>query len=277
MYKKIAVAVAFSPTCQALISEALRLQSLFDSELLLIHVGKNDDEEQKKMDDILRKASLAKDKTKLIWKSGNNTADIILEVCLKEKVDLLVAGALRKENLYGYYIGSIARKILRKSNCSVLMLTNPSLKPNSFNKVVIQAGASSVPQRALSIGCQLAKMEESSIVHIVREVKLLGLSMALASEETEDEYGKTKKNIVNEEVIEVERKLKGLDTEGLRLNIKVTAGKPGHELSNFVQKIHADLLIMQGLDRKMKFIDRIFRQDLEHIMSNLPTNLLIVH
>ena len=39
MYKRIGVAVAFSPRCEAIIGEAARLQKLYDAELILIHIG----------------------------------------------------------------------------------------------------------------------------------------------------------------------------------------------------------------------------------------------
>ncbi|BDD11257.1 hypothetical protein FUAX_36890 [Fulvitalea axinellae] len=276
MYNKIAVAVAFSPRCEAMVFEAARLRKVFESELLLIHVGRHNERDEKYLHEVMGKAGLDENNCELIWKEGVTTTTI-LSVCISENVDLLVAGALTKENLVRHYIGSIARKILRRANCSVLMLTEPSVKPKPFSKIVIQAGAGPAPRKALMDGCELAKVENSGIVHIVREISLYSLSMVVAGEGSENEYGETRKHIVHQEIQEVHRKLERIDTEGLRINIKVTAGKPGHELANFVRRSHADLLVMQGMDREMGLWDRIFRRDLEHIMSNLPSNLLIVH
>ena len=39
MFRKIALAIAFSPRMEALIAESKRLKDLFQAELLLIHVG----------------------------------------------------------------------------------------------------------------------------------------------------------------------------------------------------------------------------------------------
>ena len=39
-FKKIAVAVAFSPRCEALLAEARQLQDKLNAQMLFIHVGK---------------------------------------------------------------------------------------------------------------------------------------------------------------------------------------------------------------------------------------------
>ncbi|MCG8475589.1 MAG: universal stress protein [Cytophagales bacterium] len=275
MYKKIAVAVALSPTCEALLAEAHRIQQLFDSELLLIHVGKFNEKEDQELRRIIRKVGIAEDHSAFLWKEGN-TAEMILKACISEKVDLLIAGALKKENLYRYYMGSIARRILRKADCSVLMLVKPSRKPKPFRRIVIQAGNDVVPAHALIDGLELGK-KEKAWVHIVREVPLYGLSMSIASEGSEQEYGEIKKRLVSHELHEVESKLEHIDTRGARVNIKVGAGRPGHVVAEYAEKNNADLLIMRGLERKLDLLDRFLRRDLEYIIANLPTNLLIVH
>ena len=276
MYKKIGLALAFSPRCGALLLEAIRIQSIFNAELILIHVGEKNSQNESFLNEALTNAGIDKQNTKVIWEQGNTT-NTILSICEREKVELLVAGALEKENLFRYYIGSVARTILRKANCSVLVITKPSLNPKPFKKIVVQAGASDeIPILALKTGCDIAKIEQTSL-HIIREIQMYGLSMAIASEKPEIEYSETKKQIVNKEIRGVTKALKDLETDGLKINIKITAGKPGHELYKFIEKIDAELLVMQGMNRELSLFDRIFRQDLEYIMTNLPSNLLIVH
>ena len=275
MYKKIGLALAFSPRCGALLLEAIRIQSIFKSELILIHVGEQNPQNETFLNEALNSAGIDKANTKVIWEQGNTT-NTILAICEREKVDLLVAGALEKENLFRYYIGSIARTILRKANCSVLVITKPSLDPKPFQKVVVQAGSNQIPVLALETACKIAKIENTSL-HVIREVPLYGFSMAIASEKPEIEYGETRKQIVNKEIADVNEVLNKINTDNLRVNIKVAAGKPGHELYKHVEKINSKLIVMQGMDRELSLLDRIFRQDLEYIMGNLPANLLIVH
>ena len=63
--------------------------------------------------------------------------DVILSSTVEKNVDLLIIGALKKENFLKYYLGSIARKITRKANCSVLLLINPSKERVPCKHIVV--------------------------------------------------------------------------------------------------------------------------------------------
>lgn len=45
---------------------------------------------------------------RVVWREGK-PAERILEVREEEELDLLLLGALRKEKLYAYYLGTLAR------------------------------------------------------------------------------------------------------------------------------------------------------------------------
>ena len=62
-----------------------------------------------------------------------------------------------------------------------------------------------------------------------------------------------------------------------KINIKVIAGKSGHEIVKFSQKSNADLLIMNAPDHKLGLLDRVFPHHHEIVMADLPCNLLILH
>lgn len=275
MYKKIGVAVAFSPRCEAIIGEAARLQKLFDAELILIHVGEVKPDEKEYLDELVETTEVNKDKLKIIWESGN-PAKKILSVGRKQKIDLLVAGALQKETVVKFYFGSIARTLIRKSRCSILMLINPSTPPTTFKRIVINGTEGDNYSETIKRGIQLAKLEKSKRVHIFKGIKLFGLSMALAGEEeTEHDQEETRREIVGNEIEEIENILKEIDTEGLKVNIKVASGKPGFELRKFTHRVHADLLVVKSPGHRLNFLDRIFPHYLELIMEDLPSNLLI--
>ncbi|MCE7056594.1 universal stress protein [Algoriphagus sp. AGSA1] len=274
MYNKVALAIAFSPRMEALISETKRLVQLFGSELILIHIGKKTEELEMKLDEIIVNAGLDKLKTKLIWKEGK-PVKMIVQACREEDADLLVAGALKREKMLTYYMGSVGRKVIRKSPCSVLTLINPQITPNKFSKVVINGTQLEVTPRVIEQGLKFCQIEETSQVHILNEIKLYGLRMATASEGSEDEVSNTRRKLVQEEIKYVQEILDGLDQTGLRINIKVTAGKWAVELVRYCESINADLLIMGNSDSHT-FIDRLFPHDLEEVLTELPCNLLII-
>lgn len=274
MYSKVALAIAFSPRMEALIAEARRLIGLFQGELVLIHVGVKTPELEAALDKILERHCSDLKRIKTIWKEGK-PAKTILQTCEEEQVNLLVLGALKKEGLFTYYLGSVARKVIRKSPCSVLTLIDPKIETTRFSKVVINGTQLEITPRVIEKGLKFCQVEEASQIHILNEIKLYGLQMATAGEGSEDEVSTTRRKLVQEEIKYVQEILDGLDQTGLRINIKVTAGKWAVELVRYCESIEADLLIMGDSDGST-FFDRLFPHDLEEILTEIPCNLLIV-
>ena len=274
MFKKIALAIAFSPRMEALICEAKRLKDIFDSELVLIHVGDRTQDSESVIIDIIKKHGINNEKVKIVWEKGN-PAKRIIQACKEENVDLLVAGALKKEGFFKYYIGSVARKIIRKSSCSVLMLIEPLEKPTPFERVVINGTQHDHTPFVIQKGLDWCKKDMAKHVFLVNEIKMYGMQMATAGEGGEEEISNTRRKLVAEEVAYVENILKNLDKGDLKVHIKITCGKWAIELARFAEDIKADLLVV-GDEGKLGFLDRLFPHDLEDILSDLPCNLLIV-
>ena len=123
-FNKIGIGVTFSPNLKANIYEASRLALMFDSELILIHVGEKSDDKETQFHSILKSFIKNGLDYKIVFKPGN-PVDAILFACEENKIDLLILGALQRENFLKYYVGSIARKITRKVQCSILLLIKP--------------------------------------------------------------------------------------------------------------------------------------------------------
>lgn len=274
MYQKIALAIAFSPRMEALIAEAQKLIQIFEGELILIHVGTKTPELEAQLAEVLSRHCGDLHRIKTIWKEGK-PAKTILKTCEEEGVDLLVLGALKKEGLLTYYVGSVARKVIRKSKCSVLTLIEPKIETTHFSKVVINGTELEITPRIIEKGLKFCQAEKSNQVHILNEIKMYGFQMATAAEGTETEVATTRRKLVQDEIQYVQNILDNLEPNELKINIKVTAGKWAVELVRFCESIESDLLIM-GVDQGFSFIDRIFPHDIEDVLIELPCNLLIV-
>jgi len=268
--------MAFSPTAEAMLAEAARWRSIYQATLILIHVGDHGPAEDEQMNNLLQKTGLSSTSVKICWEKGS-PAKGILTVCQREKIDLLIAGALKKENLVHYYIGTIARKIMRKADCSFLMITNPSTQPAVYKNIVVNAEDSPYVTEAISAACYLGMKEHSSWVHIVRELKMYGLTMAAADQCTEEEYDDMRQHLVKDEIDKVEDLLSRIPHDQLKVNIKMVSGKAGFELSKFAQRKNADLLIVGAPRRRFSLFDRVFPHDLEYIFGDMPCNLLVIH
>ncbi len=275
MFKRIGLALAFSPTCKALLMEAVRLRDLFDAELILIHVGIKDDRSQKQMNELVSFAGLEAGNFKLIWKSGE-PAGTIIEVCKEEAMDLLIAGALRHENLLKYYVGSIALKILRHAPCSLLILIEPKVKAIRYRCVAIESEDLTPTSRVLAAGAAMATLKKADHLYFVREAKLYALGLSVLSEYSREEISGMRKNMLQQEFEKVEERVAQLDLKGTPFNIKIISGKTGYELRKYASHIHADLLVLGAVKKRLNFIDRLFTNNLEFIFEDIPCNLLVV-
>ena len=276
-FKKIGVAIAFSPRIRAVLAEAARLKILWNTELLVIHVGVHTEKEEKLLQEHLSAVGLTEEHAvTVVWETGK-PSDRIIATCNKHDVDLLIAGALKKEKLIQYYLGTVARKILRKANCSVLMLTVPKEKPEPFQHLVVNAEDSPYVEQALYAATFIGKNDHSKWLHVVREIKMYGLSMSASDQVSEAEYEDLRQGLVSDQIAEVQKIFQRIPYEGLKLNIKLIAGKGGFELAQFAQRKQADLLIVSGSPRRFSLFDRVFPNDLEYLFADLPCNLLMIH
>lgn len=276
VFNRIALAVAFSPTASAMLAETSRLAKFYGSELLLIHVGKKNRESEDQMSALLQNQGLHPQEVTVEWHDGD-PARVLKNICRSAAADLLVTGALKRENLVRYYVGSVARKVLRNAQCSVLTIVNPSPTPRPWKNIVVNAEDSPFVEAAIHTAFDLARLTERAWVHIVREVKLYGLTMAARDQFTEQEYEDARQQLVRQEIEKVEAMLQRIPHESVKVNIKVVSGKSGFELPRFAERKNADLLIVGAPARTASFLDRIFVHDMEYILADLPCNLLVVH
>jgi nucleotide-binding universal stress UspA family protein len=276
-FLKIAVAIAFSPRIRAILAETARLKILWNSELTIIHVGDKTEKEEILLQEHLTAVGLPNSPdVKVFWERGK-PSERILARCKKENVDLLIAGALKKEKLIQYYLGTVARRILRKANCSVLMLIDPKPEPAPFQNIVVNAENSNYVFEALRCATMIAQADKANWLHVVREIKMYGLTMSASEHYSEEEYEKVRQSLVRDEVASVQQLFQKIPHQGVRLNIKLVAGKSGFELSKFAQRKDADLLVVGASQRRFYLFDRIFPHDLEYIFGDLPCNLLVVN
>src|ERR1019366_907496 len=96
-FETIAVAVSFSPRCLPVLAEAKRLSDLLGASLVLIHIGIKTSNKEQKLDELMNQVGIDARKSRVIWMEGD-PVETILKLCKLNIVDLLIIGALVKEN-----------------------------------------------------------------------------------------------------------------------------------------------------------------------------------
>ncbi|MCW3084213.1 MAG: hypothetical protein JWP12_1579 [Bacteroidetes bacterium] len=275
-FETIAVAISFSPRCEFILAEAKRFSTILGSSLLLLHIGEKNAEKEQQLDKMMADAGIDANHTRVIWMEGE-PVDTILKLCKLNIVDLLILGALEKENFLKFYIGSIARSISRKAKCSVLLLTNPNTTPQKFKKIVVNGVENAKTIHTINTSLYLAKNFHVKEVTIVNEVDVPGLAMAIADDSTAPQTKEIKKSFTEESEETLQMVLEKCDASDVQVANKTIKGKPGYAISKFAKDKKADLLVINSPDTQLNVFDRIFTHDIEYILADLPCNVLIVH
>jgi nucleotide-binding universal stress UspA family protein len=275
-FETIAVAISFSPRCQNVLVEAKRLSDACGATLLLLHIGEKTNEKEQQLEEMMNKVDINPNLSRVIWMEGE-PVDTILKLCKLNIVDLLVLGALEKENLLKFYIGSIARNISRKAKCSVLLLTNSGDEPQKFKKIVVNGVDNPKTIHTINTSLYLAKKLKVKDVTIVNEIDVPGLAMAIADDSTAPQTREIKKNFADESEETLQIILDKCDVGNVKVIDKIVKGKPGYAISKYAKDKKADLLVINSPDTNLNLLDRIFTHDIEYILADLPCNVLIVH
>lgn len=274
MIHKIAIGIAFSPNLKANLFEAIRTANMFGATLIGIHVGEKNNEKESKLSNLLKVAPTLKKGLQTIWKQGK-PVDVILNTCAQEKVDLLILGALQKENLYKYYVGSIARKITRKAPCSVLLLIKPSIDRIPCKHIVVNGLKEDKTPETIKYAFDVSKNLQCKRITIVEEVSQTELEVKVSDDASLRKATIKKERINTREEIRVKSILKDIDIEDIIVKTQSIFGRRGYSIGHYAKVKRADLLIMNA-PVKNSILDRIFPHDIEYILSELPTDVLIV-
>ena len=273
-FDKLLIGIAFSPNLKSNIFEAVRLANMFDAELVGVHVGTKSDEKKIALNTLLSEADALKKPFKTIWKEGN-PVNVILETTISEKIDLLILGAIQKENLFKYYVGSIARKITRKAPCSVLLLIKPSIIRVACKHIVVNGLQEEKTEETIKTAFQISNFLQCNKITIVEEVSQAELHVKVSDDKTLRKANIAKERLSTREDQRVKHILETIDNKNITVKTQSIFGKRGYSIGHYAKVKRADLLIMNA-PNKLGFFDRIFPHDIEYILSELPTDVLIV-
>lgn len=274
-FETIAVALAFSPRLEAVLSEARQLADTFKAGLLLIHVGKRSSEKEATLRDMCTNLGMDSE-VQIIWGSGDPVTTL-LEICKQHMVDLLILGARRRESVFRYYLGSVARGLSRRAKCSILLLTEPEISGTSFHKVVVDCIDHPKTPHTLNTAIYFADGVGAPEIRAVREVDPEGLAMVMSVDSTTSESDQLKEHLSADSEEKLQILLAATPKTGPVVVTAVLFGRPGFAIRKYAEECQADLLVINSPDGRYRLMDRIFTHDLEYILEHLPCSMLIVH
>ena len=276
-FKTIGIGVAFSPNLKANLYEAARLSVFFNSKLVLIHVGEASDDKILTLKIILNAFKKDSLEYEVIFKPGN-PVNVILNASEEKNIDLLIIGAAKREKLFTYYVGSIARKITRKAKCSLLLLINPSIERLPCQHIVVNGLEDPKTEQTIATAFYIGSKLKAEKLTIVEEIKQNQIAVNVDDDKSLRKAQIIKERISNRERSRINHIIEDVPeefTKNIVIKSQPIFGTQGYSIGHYAQIARADLLVMNA-PTKMTFWDRLFPHDIEHILTELPTDVLII-
>ena len=264
MYRRVGVATTFSPRFLAVLAEAGRVSRSIAAPLCLIHADEFTPEKEERFRSALQDLKL--DREAAIRFEPGEPAEAILKVQREEQIDLLVAGAMETESVHRNFTGDVARELLRRAPCDLLLYTEPSANPKPPEGILVVIPDLSERSRQL-LSAALSLGERSG----GRQITILHVQTTFA-EAKEKALGVGNGNLSAEETLNswVQEEAR----PEIELDYHLLRGNTGFTACEFIQSSGTDLVVMPS---QMPMTGQpVFAPALDWIIQVIPGNLWVI-
>ena len=211
--------------------------------MLLNYIGKHSPGTEARFQETCRDIGIGQE-VRFIRPDGEPIASL-LSICKENLVDLLVLGTLRRETMFRYYLGSVARGVCRRAKCSLLLLTEPRIGGSQFNKIVTDCVHHRKTIPTLNTAFYLARQTGCHEIRVVKEIDQAGLAMAMSDDSTTGEQSSVKKQLFIEAENTIQEALIHCEVGEIKIVKTVLFGRPGFTIRKYAEDCRADLLVIK--------------------------------
>ncbi|MBN1466680.1 universal stress protein [candidate division KSB1 bacterium] len=269
LFKKAIVAAAFSPRLTAVLNEAHRILQLLGAWPIIVHVGDESPAKRVRLEEAIDRSSFSDHPPLCIVRHGA-AADVLIEIAKEQNADLIVAGALAREALFKYYLGSVARSIARHAPCSVLLFTEPHEEPSTIQKIHCAVEYRSGSEKAVYVAACLASYLGTRDLYYTH---------SFIGEELDNKKTGNRAEFIRQFYQNEEKKLqdfiKKAGVKDMRYHTRCLHDQVRTTTLNFTRELEADLFIIHGPTDRFSLWNRMFGQNLEIALQHLPCSLLL--
>ncbi len=257
-FQHLGVASTFSPRFFAVLAEADRYARGLGSPLSIIHGTGASAEAAEKFSSALARLARA-DGTDVLWAESATPVDAILSAIERGGIDLLLAGALEREGEHRNFVGGVARELLQRVPCDLLLMPKPAEEPAPSRRIVVEVDIKRPsPLSFLNRTCEIASRlgaEEMVFVGIVTPF---------------DEIRANEGALGEERLAQVVDAASGFEGD---VDVHLLRSTTGFAMCDFLQESEAALFIA-GSRRKEGA--RRLPTRLDWLLQVIPTNILLL-
>lgn len=270
IFSRAVVAAAFSPRMTAVLNEAFRILSVMGAEGNIVHVGEKSAATESRLKQAVEASDFAKRHPLCVIQPGN-PADVLLSIAAEHQADLIIAGALAREGLFKYYLGSVARTLARQAPCSVLLLTEPQVKPQPFTRIHCAVEYRQGADKAVRVAARLAHALHSR--HLFYSHSFTSADMD--NKKSGDHDPAQIRRLYQQEDETLAEFIRSLDLADVSCQMRCLHDPDRSMALSFTHDLEADLFVIHGPTDRSSLWDRLFSHDLEAALQHLPCSLLL--
>lgn len=178
---------------------------------------------------------------------------------------------MAKEGLFKYYLGSVARTIARQAPCSVLLFTEPQIKPQSIEKIHCAVEYRPRSQKAVRVAAALASYAKSRYLYYTHTFT----SEELEERRKVENRAERVRQFYQQEDEKLQAFIAGAGVEQVPYEARCLYDQARSTTLNFTREVEADLFVIHGPTDRFSLWNRMFGQDLELALQHLPCSLLL--
>ncbi len=264
--KRIVISCSLAPHAMPMVARAIAFARQIEAQIYFCHVSSDEPAVRSQINLLL--GDLGVNDPQLTLRCGR--PDKIIRRFAKEVgADLIIAGALEHESSLVGIFGSVARRLVRKAPCSVLLLTPDFLlSQGEIKKVLVSVNYNSNGKAMTHMAIDLCRRFQAQmrIVHPYDfclkflELEEIGDEKRIASYEQECK------------AVEMQRLndfIESFDWQGVKVRGECLKGVEGSELSGYVHRIGIDLAVIEA-PKRIYFWQRFFNPPAEVVLQDLP-------
>ena len=189
----------------------------------------------------------------------------------REKVDVLVAGALEKEIVLHPFLGNVARRLVREARCSVILFTHPEENPKPLRRIVFIADCSEDGLVALKTTLHLLEAELCERLYVIGIITAFDEARASIAGEAAG-APTLKSNDGHDDALE-EFVLSAGATR-VPIETRFIRAATGLAASDFVRSVEADLLVVP-LPKSQGMVQQL-PSNIAWVSDVIPCNLWVI-
>jgi alpha-N-acetylglucosamine transferase len=159
------------------------------------------------------------------------------------------------------------------------LLINPSAERIPCQHIVVNGFDSPQTIETIRAAFTVAKSLGAKKISLVEEISRSKVDVAVDDDLSLRRATLKKEKLRRQEqtrVKDVVEKLPSSLTQDINWTTQSIFGRRGYSIGHYAKVVRADLLVMNAVD-KLSFIDRLITRDIEHILAELPTDVLIIN